>query len=101
MQPLIAKVWAACSRGDYSGRTVTVKIKYANFQQITRSRSCLEPICSLAELEDVGLGLLRPHFPSQPGVRLLGVTISNLTTEEPERPAQLALVLMPAAAAVS
>jgi DNA polymerase-4 len=28
---VFAKVWAACSRGGYAGRTVTVKVKYANF----------------------------------------------------------------------
>jgi DNA polymerase-4 len=74
---------------------VTVKLKYANFQQITRSQSCLAPIGSQAELEDIALGLLRPHFPPQLGVRLLGVTISNLTTAEPESRTQLALMLKP------
>jgi DNA polymerase IV len=96
LNPVFAKIWAACSRGGYSGRTVTVKIKYANFQQITRSRSCLEPISSQAELEEIGLDLLRPHFPPQLGVRLLGVTISNLTTAEMEIRPQLALRLEPA-----
>jgi len=95
LKPVFAKVWAACNRGVYSGRTVTVKLKYANFQQITRSQSCLAPIGSQAELEDIALGLLRPHFPPQLGVRLLGVTISNLTTAEPESRTQLALMLKP------
>jgi hypothetical protein len=36
---------------------------------------------------------LRAHFPPELGVRLLGVTISNLETEEPKILAQLALVL--------
>jgi len=96
LKPVFAKVWAACSRGGHSGRTVTVKIKYANFQQITRSRSCLEPISSQAELEEIALDLLRPHFPPPLGVRLLGVTISNLATAEQESRTQLALMLMPA-----
>jgi DNA polymerase-4 len=41
---LSVKVWDASLRGGHAGRTVTVKVKYADFQQITRSRSCLEPI---------------------------------------------------------
>ena len=49
--------------GGHSGRTVTVKIKYADFRQITRSRSCVEPIGSQKALEEIGLELLKPHFP--------------------------------------
>ncbi len=101
LEPLFAKVWAACSRGGYSGRTVTVKIKYADFRQVTRSRSCVDPIRAQTELEEIGLELLRPHFPPLLGVRLLGVTISNLETAEPGSRAQLALVLGPAVPDVS
>src|SRR5438105_4032388 len=46
LEPVFAKVWAAYSRHGQTARTVTVKIKYANFQRITRSRSCSEPIAS-------------------------------------------------------
>src|SRR5260370_29119372 len=49
LEPVFAKVWAACSRGGYAGRTVTVKVKYANFQQMTRSRAPAEPIGSEIE----------------------------------------------------
>ena len=95
LEPVFAKIWATCSRGGYSGRTVTVKIKYADFRQITRSRSCVERIGSQMELEEIGLELLRSHFPPPLGVRLLGVTISNLETPERRSRAQLALVLEP------
>jgi DNA polymerase-4 len=96
LEPVFAKVWAACRRGGYAGRTLTMKVKYADFQLKTRSRSCAAPIGSQMELEQIGLELLRPHFPPPLGVRLLGVTISNLETAEPRRRAQLALVLEPA-----
>ena len=36
---MFAKVWNACSSSEYAGRTVTVKLEYADFQQVTRSRS--------------------------------------------------------------
>jgi DNA polymerase-4 len=78
MAPLYAKVWAACQRGGHVGRTVTVKVKYADFQQITRSQSCSRPIGSAGELEQVATGLLRPCFPPSRGIRLLGVTIAGL-----------------------
>ncbi len=45
LEPVFAKVWAACGRGGHAGRTVTVKVKYADFRQITRSRSGMHPSC--------------------------------------------------------
>ncbi|WP_428484466.1 DNA polymerase IV [Rhodopila sp.] len=95
LAPVFGKVWAACVRGGHTGRTVTVKVKYADFQQITRSRSCVERIASQAELEQVGLALLRPCFPPRHGVRLLGVTISNLEAADDAKRPQLALLLTP------
>jgi DNA polymerase-4 len=91
--PLFAKVWSVCSRGGHAGRTVTVKIKYADFQQITRSRSGALPIGSQAELEQIGLDLLRPNFPPRLGVRLLGVTVSGIEPGGQTDQAQLAFAL--------
>ncbi len=97
MAPVFAKVWAACTRGGYSGRTVTAKVKYADFQRITRSQSALAPLASAAELERIGLDLLRPCFPPPRGIRLLGVTVSNLAAPQAEAStAQLRLLLDPA-----
>ena len=95
LDSLSAKVWAACSRGGQFGRTVTVKIKYADFSLITRRRSAVEPIGSQRALEEIGLDLLRPHFPPRLGVRLLGVTISSFEAAEGKSPGQLALALGP------
>jgi len=88
-----AKLWAACATGGYAGRTVTVKVKHADFQQITRSRSCGAPIGSQGELQRISLELLRPCFPPPRGVRLLGVTISNLRADDERSQTQLALLL--------
>jgi DNA polymerase-4 len=77
LEPVFAKLWAAYPRHRLTARTVTVKIKYANFRQITRSRSCTEAIMSRASIEQLSLDLLQPHFPPPRGVRLLGVTLSN------------------------
>lgn len=92
LAPLFAKVWSACVRGEHVGRTVTVKLKYADFQLVTRSRSLAEPIGE-AELRRIALDLLRPCFSPPRGVRLLGVTISNLEAQQAQRRSQLALVL--------
>jgi DNA polymerase-4 len=91
LAPILAKVWAAYARGALPGRTVTVKIKYADFRIVTRSRSCPDAITAAHTMERLALELLRPHFPSAAGIRLLGVTLSSL--EHPAARVQLALGL--------
>jgi DNA polymerase-4 len=94
LQPILDKVWRYCGQADVRGRTVTLKVKYQDFEQITRSRSFAAPAESRAVLEKAGLDLLSSLFPLGKGVRLLGVTLSSLDTEEePDARAQLALPL--------
>jgi DNA polymerase IV len=93
MEPLCSKVWAACVKGGHAGRTVTIKVKHADFQQITRSRSGVAPIRSAIELRQIVLDLLRPCFPPPRGVRLLGVTMSGFDNLDKRTSAQLALLL--------
>ena len=71
------KVWSACERAGLRGRSITLKVKYADFQQITRSHTAETPVQSAAELEQRTLALLSPLFPPRKGVRLLGVTLST------------------------
>ncbi|HEU5118997.1 MAG TPA: DNA polymerase IV, partial [Isosphaeraceae bacterium] len=81
LEPLIAKVWSYCESSTVRGRTATLKVKYADFLQITRSRSLEGPIESRAALEELVDQLLEPLFPVEKGVRLLGVTLSSLVAE--------------------
>ena len=73
-------VWAWCEKSNSRGRTVTVKVKWANFQISTRSRSVEPAIKTRDRLHEVALGLVRSVFPPQRGVRLVGVTLSNFRT---------------------
>ena len=92
--PVVAKVWAYCARTGESGRTVTLKVKYADFQQITRSRTLLVPVPSQAELARLGHELLAALLPLPKGVRLVGIALSNLGVGEVAGPGgQLALGL--------
>jgi DNA polymerase-4 len=59
------------------GRTVTVKIKWANFQISTRSRSMETAIETRDRLREVALDLIRSIFPPHRGIRLVGVSLSN------------------------
>ena len=60
---------------------MTLKAKYADFQQITRSRTVEVPVASRAVLEELVSALLEPLFPVSKGIRLLGVTLSSLEAE--------------------
>src|SRR5947199_2311805 len=85
LEPLIAKVWSYCEGSTIRGRTATLKAKFADFQQISRSRSLEVPIDSRAVLEELVSTLLEPLFPAEKGIRLLGVTLSSLDAEPESR----------------
>ncbi len=74
---MVDDVWRWCETRQAFGRTATVKVKYADFQQITRSRSRPAPIASYGELRDVSLELIRSVLPTAKAIRLVGVTVSN------------------------
>jgi DNA polymerase IV len=71
------EVWAWCRKANAYGRTVTVKIKYADFRIATRSRSAAAPVRSQAALHEATLGLIRSIYPVEKGIRLVGVSVSN------------------------
>jgi DNA polymerase-4 len=83
-------VWAWCEKTGRRARTVTVKVKWSDFQQSTRSKSLPGVVDTQARLQAVSLDLVRSVFPPAKGVRLVGVTLSNFAPlgEEPERTAR-------------
>ena len=93
LEPIIAKVWRHCQATGIRGRTVTLKMKFADFQQITRGKSVGNAIDSFADLESLSLGLLEPLLPPKKGVRLLGISLSSLTQAKATGRRQLSLVL--------
>ena len=77
-----ATVWRRIESKDLSGRTVTLKVKYQDFRIVTRARSLDRPVASRAEFLDIGCTLLRSLLPTPKGIRLLGLTLSNLIDRE-------------------
>lgn len=77
-------VWRWCEKAGVYGRTVTVKIKFADFKQITRSRSFTSPVSTFEALEEASLALTRTVYPVRTGIRLVGVTVSNFNGVENE-----------------
>jgi len=90
---IVEKVWLYCERSSIRGRTVTLKVKFANFQQITRSRTSPMQIGTRSELEQLGNELLGPLFPVTKGIRLLGISLSTLAAKEAEPDREFSLPL--------
>jgi DNA polymerase-4 len=82
-------VWAWCEKTNSRGRTVTVKIKWADFQLSTCSRSMEWAIQTRHGLHEVALDLIRSVFPPPKGVRLVGVTLSNFQSQSGGEAAEL------------
>lgn len=88
LRPLIASVSRWCGKYDVSGRTITLKLRTNDYKTVTRSRSVLKPIADAEAIEEVVALLLNTLLPLEKGVRLLGVTLSNLDNGEAPEPAQ-------------
>jgi DNA polymerase IV len=80
LTPIIEKVWHHCESSGTRGRTVTLKIKYVDFQQITRSHSVQGVIDGRMALEEICLRLLKAQYPMAKGIRLLGISLSALSS---------------------
>jgi DNA polymerase-4 len=84
-------VWGWCDGAQAYGRTVTVKIKFQDFRQITRSRSLPVPVTDHALLRRTSLDLVRSIYPPETGIRLVGVTVSNFESAGKEATPSLPL----------
>ncbi|MGN7722881.1 DNA polymerase IV [Chitinophaga sp. 22620] len=65
------------------GRTVTLKIKYSDFRQITRNQSLPQGINDLETIVATARQLLVKTDPADVKIRLLGITLSNFGEEKP------------------
>ncbi len=83
--------WDRIARAKVVGRTVTLKVKYADFTIITRSRSFPEAVADGADFRAAGDLLLGQILPVRMGVRLLGLGLHNLVSPAAEGPLQLGL----------
>lgn len=88
LEPLAQKVWSYCEARGFTGKTVTVKIKYSDFSQATRSKTSAFPVANYNDILETATTLLATVYPFKRSVRLLGVTLSTLTTDAFEDKAQ-------------
>ena len=76
-------------RGEHSGRTVSIKVRRADFSTITRSHTLADPTDSAAEIVATARRLWASLRWRTPRVRLLGIGVSGLV--DGQAPVQLRL----------
>ena len=74
-------VFRYMEKSDNYGRTVTLKAKSPDFKVITRSKSFSGEIRDLKQLEAVAHELMMQNRDEIPSVRLLGISVSNLSKD--------------------
>jgi len=83
--------WQRIERSEVQGRTVTLKVKFSDFSQITRSKSFASAVPDYAAFEAAGLSLLDALMPVPKGIRLLGLGLHSIIEEQESAPQQLGL----------
>ncbi len=83
-------LWPRIQKSGSYGKTLTLKIKFSDFEQITRSKTLAIFITSPQVMLNEALKLLKKEQPLPKGVRLLGLTLSNFEAQE-NKPVQLVL----------
>jgi DNA polymerase-4 len=98
LERLAGQLCEALAGHDRRGRTIGIKLRFADFSTHTRARSLDQPVNDLASVLEVARALLRELDPREP-VRLLGVRVAGLDeqgrrAQAPAAPAgQLAMAL--------
>ncbi|MCC8152903.1 MAG: DNA polymerase IV [Tannerellaceae bacterium] len=82
-------VWERVSSKQFYGRTVTLKVKFSDFEQITRSRTFLHFITDYTTFWSAATELLGLIEDTSKGIRLIGLSISNPKEIETPRYIQL------------
>jgi DNA polymerase-4 len=88
LDPIARTVYKRLEAANKWGKTLTVKVKFSDFTQITRSQTQDHVIDSLDEILEITFQIMDQidwdNFTE--GVRLLGITLSNFEGEQDESP---------------
>ena len=79
----VERVCYRLKRDNINGKTITIKVKYSDFTQITRSITLSNPTIDLNQIYILSENLLTEK--TEAGVRkvrLIGVSLSNLNEKE-------------------
>ena len=79
ISPQTDEVWEWCENHFIFGRTITVKMKFDDFTVVSRSKTSNYPITNPKNYKKIVSELLDECYQTNRKVRLLGVSVSNLT----------------------
>jgi len=82
LDDIIEIVWERIAEHDTKGRTITLKLKFTDFQIMTRAKSLPRAVEGKAEFARLSREILDEALPLPMPVRLMGLTLSNLEGEE-------------------
>jgi DNA polymerase-4 len=82
LEALAQEVARRLAKSKKLGKTITLKIKFADFSQITRSRTLVQPIIGFEQIQSLALDIFSETFKEGMQIRLLGITMSSFNTEE-------------------
>ena len=88
LDQIIAALMRRVERSGACGRTVTLKVRYADFRQVTRSMTMSQTVSHGEEINAAAKSLVAALPSIDPGIRLLGVTLSNLVGDGDIAPVQ-------------
>ncbi len=86
LERLTGELCTTLAKQEQRGRTIGIKVRFANFSTVTRARSLEAPTAERDTVWRVALDLLRRLEPAMP-VRLLGVRVAGLDEGRREDPA--------------
>ena len=75
---IVQRVIDVLENKEMVARTLTLKVKYRDFKQITRSKTVMTDLCSKQQLLDLLPELLRKTDVGLVPIRLIGVSLSSL-----------------------
>ncbi|GAA4642999.1 DNA polymerase IV [Pontixanthobacter gangjinensis] len=84
LDTIVDIVWERIERSGSAGRTVTLKMKFNDFTQITRAKSLVQNVPSKDIFSSTGHELLEELLPLPLPIRLMGLTLSNLDRGDQE-----------------
>jgi DNA polymerase-4 len=96
LRHLADRIGARLRAKSRPGRTVTVRVRFADLSSVTRSRTLPAPVSATASLAEIAEDLVRGVLADHPGektISLLGIAVSNLEGEGPAMQLELPLGL--------
>jgi DNA polymerase-4 len=91
LEEIVDTLWERHVRANTQARTITLKVRFADFRTVTRARTLGHAVTARETLAGTGAALIDGLLPLELGVRLLGLTLSGLSGMTEEREPSLPL----------